>query len=210
MPRNISPENLAAMQQGRLVFRDFMTIKARDRTTGNIVLDNVWSDYGNVSAQIIDPDTGLTVSRDWYGSGTLINIDDIPMTANLQVQSIGISTGQINAHIENLLRGYDLRQAPVEIYRGFFNPSTRVMVAPAEARWLGFVDSVEIDTPSENQYGDGKITSTSNTQEITRANSQTRSDSAQTHRLAGDTFYKDSATVGTWKIWWGNQRGKVT
>jgi hypothetical protein len=210
MPRNISPENLAAMQQGRLVFRDFMTIKARDRTTGNIVLDNVWSDYGNVSAQIIDPDTGLTVSRDWYGSGTLINIDDIPMTANLQVQSIGISVGQINAHIENLLRGYDLRQAPVEIYRGFFNPSTRVMVAPAEARWLGFVDGVEIDTPSENQYGDGKITSTSNTQEITRANSQTRSDSAQTHRLTGDTFYKDSATVGSWKLWWGNTKGKTT
>lgn len=210
MPRNISAANLLALQQGLLVFRDFVSITARVMGSSETVRDDMWSDYGNVSAQIINPNTGATESRDFYGSGTIISIDDIPMTSNLQAQNVNINMGQINAHVENLLRGYDLRQAPIEIYRGFFDPSSRLMVAPAEARFVGFIDSVEIDTPAENEFGNAIATCVSNTQEITRANSETRSQASQAVRVSNDGFFNDSATTGSWKVWWGSVKGKVS
>ncbi|GEM_PF-3739658 len=86
--RNISEENLAALEARQLVARDFLWFVARDRATGAPVTDGMWSDVGNVSAAIVHPDTGLPVTRDWYGSGTLVQIDDIPLVANLSVQNV--------------------------------------------------------------------------------------------------------------------------
>ena len=50
--RNISAENLAALEARQLVARDFLWFVARDRATGAPVTDGMWSDVGNVSAAI--------------------------------------------------------------------------------------------------------------------------------------------------------------
>jgi hypothetical protein len=48
--RNISAENLAALEARQLVARDFLWFVARDRATGAPVTDGMWSDVGDVSA----------------------------------------------------------------------------------------------------------------------------------------------------------------
>ncbi|CDM56291.1 MULTISPECIES: hypothetical protein [Rhizobium] len=209
MPRNMTAANVAALQERRLVARDFLWIVARDRITGELVPDGTWSDWGDVAAQVINPDTGLTETRNFYGSGTLIQMSDIPLVKNMSVQNVTIHMSQINDHVEQLVRDYDVRQARVEVYRGLFDPDTRQMVAPAENRFVGFADNLVIETPSENEEGGVTLTCVSHTQEMTRANAETRSHETQVLRDPGDTFYKDAATTPTWKIWWGSQKGVV-
>ncbi len=210
MPRNISAENLAALQQKRLVARDFLWIVARDRMTGEAVPDGTWSDYGDITANVINPNTGIAESRAFYGSGTLIQISDIPLVANLTVQNVAIQMSQIDDHVNDLIRLYDVRQGAVEIYRGLFDPDTRQMVAPAEARFVGYCDQVVVNTPSENDEGGVTLTCVSSTQEMTRANTETRSQASQVLRNSGDNFFKDSATTATWKVWWGAAKGTLT
>lgn len=209
MSRYISPENLAALQDYRLVARDFLWLVVRRRDNGAPVTEGLWSDVGNVSAQVIDPDTGFAVMRDWYGAGSLVSIDDIPMVSNLSVQNVQISLNQIDDRINDLIRLYDAKQARVEIFRGLFDPDSRQMVAPAECRFVGFVDQIEVKTPSENEAGYVMLSCASHTQEMTRSNPDTRSDNSQKLRLANDNFFVDTSTAGEWEIFWGSEKGKV-
>lgn len=209
MTRSISTENQAALEARQLVARDFLWLVVRNRTTGADVTEGLWSDVGNVTASVIDPDTGLEDSRDWYGSGTLVKISDIPLVSNLTVQNVTIHLSQIDDRINDLVRLYDAKQGRVEIYRGLFNPGTRQMVAPAECRFVGFIDQIDIQTPSENEEGGVTLTCASHTQEITRANTETRSDAHQKIRSSTDNFFQDTSTAGEWEVFWGSVKGKV-
>lgn len=209
MTRYISQENHDALKLRQLVARDFLWLVVRDRSTGATVTDGLWSDVGNISAQVINPDTGLVDTRNWYGSGTLVAIDDIPMVSNLSVQNVNIRLSQIDDRINDLVRLYDAKQGRVEIYRGLFDPASRQMVAPAECRFVGFVDKIEIQTPSENEDGSVTLVCASHTQEMTRSNPDTRSDATQKLRNASDNFYQDTSTAGEWEVFWGNEKGKV-
>ena len=207
--RNLSAANLAALQAGQLVARDFLWLVVRRRDTGASVTEGLWSDVGNITAQVVNPDTGLADTRNWYGSGTLVSISDIPLVANLTVQNVGIKLSQIDDRIAQLVREYDAKQGRVEIYRGLFDPNTRQMVAPAECRFVGFIDTIEINTPSENEEGGVTLSCVSHTQEMTRSNPDTRSDATQKLRLANDGFFADSSTVADWEVFWGSKKGKV-
>ncbi|KAA0689862.1 hypothetical protein DTW90_30690 [Neorhizobium sp. P12A] len=207
--RNISAENYAALQARRLVARDFLWLVVRTLDTGLPFGYGFWSDVGNVSAQVLNPDTGAAESRNFEGSGSLIQISDIPLVANLTVQNTTISMSQIDEGVANIVRGYDLKQARVEIYRGMFDPDTRQMVAPAFSRFIGFVDNVVITTPKEGEEGSVELTCASHTQEVTRSNPDTRSQDSQVLRSATDNFFQDTTTVGDWEFFWGRNAGKV-
>lgn len=207
--RNISAENLSAIQAGQLVARDFLWIEARTMDTGAPHAHGFWSDVGDVSAPMLNPNTGLPVTRDFEGSGTLITISDIPLVANLTVQSVKIGMSQIDSAVELMVRGYDLRQAGVEIYRGLFSLSSRLLVSPALCRFVGFVDEVEIVTPEEGGVGSITLSCVSHTQEMTRANADTRSDASQRRRLSTDNFFQDTTTIGEVEFFWGRKSGKI-
>ena len=207
--RDISGANYDALQDRRLVARDFIWFQVRDLTTGAPVTDGYWSDVGDVNAEIIDPDTGNIDTRPFAGAGSLISISDIPLVSNLTVQNVTVTLSQVADRVNELVRGYDCKQGRVEIYRGLFDPDTRQMVAPAEPRFVGFIDQAPITTPAEGASGDVTLTCTSNTSELTRFNTDTRSDASQQLRSAGDDFFTDVAVVGTWQQFWGRAGGVV-
>lgn len=207
MPRVLSAEAVQAIERGVISARDFMTVYARDRETGNTVEDSLWSDLGNVNAQVINPDTGLPETRSFYGSGNLVSISDIPLVSNLSVQNVTIELSHLAANAEALLRAYDIRQSVVQIFRGLFNHETGVMVSAAFPRFSGFIDSANITTATENNEGQTTLSCASHTQEVTRANADTRSHVSQQIRSANDTFYQDSSTTTEWKIFWGQAKG---
>lgn len=207
--RSISAENQAALDAGSLVARDFVWFVVRDRITGDPVTDGYWSDVGTCTASIINPDTGGEDERTWYGADGLISISDIPAISALTVQTVTITLAQASDRINDLVRTYDCKQGRVEIYRGLFDPLTRVMVAPAECSFVGFIDEAPIHTPKENESGDVTLTCTSHTQEMTRSNSDTRSDASQRLRNATDNFYQDTTVVSTWQQSWGRAGGPI-
>ena len=207
--RDISGAYYNALQDRRLVARDFIWFQVRDLTTGAPVTDGYWSDIGDVNAEIIDPDTGNIDTRSFAGAGSRISISDIPLVSNLTVQNITVTLSQVADRVNELVRGYDCKQGRVEIYRGLFDPDTRQMVAPAEPRFVGFIDQAPITTPKEGDSGDVTLTCTSNTSELTRFNTDTRSDASQQLRSVGDNFFTDVAVVGTWQQFWGRAGGVV-
>lgn len=206
--RSISTANQAALAARALVARDFLWIVARNRSTGAAVPVGFWSDIENVSSvPVINPDTLTTVSRSYYGAGSLISIDDIPAISSIQVQDVHIRMSQLDEQVENAIRFYDVKQARVEIHRGLFDPATRLLVAPAVVRFVGFVNLVEVHTPEEGGDGFVDITCVSHTQELTRSNPATRSHADQQTRSATDTFFVDAAVVGDWEFQWGEEKG---
>jgi hypothetical protein len=209
MTRSISSENYTALQSRRLIPRDFVWFVVRDLETGNPVTDGYWSDVGTISADVIDPDTGSTVTRTFSGAPGLISISDIPVVSNLTVQTVTITLSQVADRVNDLIRGYDCKQGKVQVFRGLFDPTTRSMVAPAFPRFAGTIDEAPVTTPKEGDSGDVVLTCTGNTQELTRSNSDTRSDASQKLRDPSDDFLRHAATVADWQQYWGKSAGRI-
>ena len=189
-----------------IVARDFLWLTVRNRETGQPYSEGYWSDVGTVEAQVASPLVG-TVTRPFIGAGALISIDPIASTTALVVQSTTIRLSQIDDRVNDLMRGYDPKFGRVEVYRGFFDPATMALSAPAECKFLGLIDRVEIETPAEGGEGAIVATCVTATQEITRSSPATRSDADQRRRDPTDNFFQDVSTVGELEIFWGVRRG---
>lgn len=209
MTRTLDGTTYTALQDRKLVARDFIWFTVRNRIDQSPVSDAYWSDYGDFDASVINPETGGTETRSFFGAAGLISISDIPLISSLTVQQITITLNQVSERINDLLRTYDCKQGQVIVWRGLFNPDTRQQAGPAYPRFVGFIDEAPIRTPAENQVGDVTLTCTSFTQELTRTNSDTRSDASQKLRSATDNFFQDAAVVATWEHFWGREAGKV-
>lgn len=201
--KSYSANTVAALAARRLAPRDFLTLTAGDRSTGAPVTVGFWSDLSNVTAPVIDPETRSTASRPFYGAGSLIQIGDIPAIVGVSVETVTITLSQLHDQVEAALRLYDCKQARVEIHTGLLDPDTRQLVDPAEPVFVGFVDKVEIRTPTENEAGAAILSCTSGTQELLRFNPATRSHEDQQVRAPGDGFFKDAAVCGDWDHYWG-------
>lgn len=204
--RSISVSNQAALNARQVLSRDFIWIVARDRETGLPVTVGFWSDLETRTHSVMNPETMTPVSRQYYGAGGLISIDAIPAVSVIQVQDIKITLSQLDEQVEEAIRLYDVQQARIEIHRGLFSPETRKLIDTAMIRFVGFINTVEILTGSENSEGGVTLTCVSHTQELTRANPATRSHENQKLRDPDDDFFIDAAVVGGWEIQWGAAR----
>lgn len=209
MTRSLSAENYAALQERVLVSRDFIWFVVRSRVDGSPVTDGYWSDVGQITADVVDPDTGGTSSRTFFGADGLISISDISLVSTLTVQNVTVTLSQVSERINDLVRTYDCKQGQVQIFRGLYDPDTHEMVGPAFPRFVGFIDEAPITTPKEGASGNVTLSCTSHTQELTRANTETRSDVSQRLRSATDNFFADAAVVGTWSQFWGREGGPI-
>lgn len=207
--RTVHGDVIAALQSGRLVARDFLNVWPKDRSTGGEVEKGYWSGLGNVAAPVINPLTGNSTTRTYRGVGTLISISDIPLVSNITVQRVQVRLSHIDVDVEAALRTYDLRQARVQIFRGWFDPDTRALIDSAVPRFVGFVDGAPYETPAENEEGSFTLECVSHTQEMLRSNPELRSDESQKRRHSTDNFYQDVATVGERELFWGRTKGKA-
>lgn len=209
MSRSIDAAVYAALQAKSIVSRDFVWFTVKDLITGSPVTDGYWSDIGPLTASVIDPDTGSSVSRSWVGAASLISISDITLVSSITVQNITITMSQVADHVNALVRGYNCKLGGVQVFRGLFNLDTRVLVAPATPRFVGTIDDITITTPRDGGVGSVVVTCTSSTQEMTRSSPDTRSDASQRLRSATDDFFADVAVVGTWEQFWGRAGGTL-
>jgi hypothetical protein len=192
-----------ALAQGVVVPRDFIWITARDRATGDPRPYGFWSGGESVSAPIEDIVTGAVGARIFDGAGGLVSMGPVSMVAGLQVQTATLNLSQIDAAAQQVVRGYDAQRAPVEVYRGYLDPVSNLLVAPAQGRFYGFVDDAQIETPEENGEGLIQMVLAGFEQELTRSNSARRSDPDQRLRDPNDSFFQHVTTVPNWKIVFG-------
>jgi hypothetical protein len=200
---------VTALQQQSLKSRTFIYIVAKDRGTGDPAPAGFWNDVGGITAPVIDGITGATVARDFFGSGRLIGIDNIPLTSDISVRTIKATLSQVDQTTQDAVRLYDAKFAPVQIYRGIYDPATHLLIDAAVCRFVGFIDQIDILTPQEGNPGQITATMVSHSREMTKESTDVRSDQSQQARFLGDTFYADTGVVGDWQIFWGSTQGKA-
>ena len=201
--RALDPVLQDALEAGTLVPRDFLWLTVRDRATSLPFEYGVWSDLGSVTAPVLHPVTGQQVNRLYRGVGALIEVCPVALVSGLTVQTFTITINHLEPDVLLLMQNYDLRRAPVELHRGFLDPVSMRLAAPAVPRVSGFVDEGPISTPAEGAAGSIELVCASHTQDLTRSSSAKRSDADQRRRSASDGFLRHAATVGQWTITWG-------
>lgn len=207
--RDLDSAEISAIQARTVVARNLLWLSPKNRNTDAIVPMGFWDDLMTVTVSVKDGRTGSTVDRDFYGLGASLSIGSIPLTSDITIRNVDITLPHLDTTVELLVRGYDVRGAPMQLYRGYFNPSTRAMVASAKPRFVGYVDGSPIVTPKEGGEGSITLKCVSTTRELTRTSSEVRSHESQLARAPGDDFYKDVGLVGDWDIAWGVNRTPI-
>lgn len=206
--RSQLPANAEALL-GRTVFpRDFMQITVRDRATGAPVVERLWSDRFDVVAPVVNIDTGAIESFTWQGAYGLVETSDLIFVSNLTVAEATITMSAYGVDVDRLLRLYDPARGLVRLYRGFLNVDTGLLVAPAEQIYQGEIDHIDLPTGADGEEAYATLTVLAS-QELTRANTETRSDASQRIRNSIDRFFEYAAKVPEWVMWWGQQKGTV-
>jgi hypothetical protein len=204
-----SSEIAALADPDALVVRWLMWVTAKDRDTGEAASVGFWNDVGIRAFNVIDALTGSVVSRTFYGSGSLIQIGDLVQSADLTINSVTVDLSAIDAVVEQALRGYDPRLAPVQIYRLLLDKDTMAPVYAARAVFVGMVDLAPITTPAVGGEGGVKLTLVSQIAELTRTNPAMRADDSQLERSDTDSFYKRVHQMTRRPIFWGREKGKA-
>ena len=207
--KTLDAANLAAIGERRIVQRDLLSITVRDVSTNNPFTFNFWSDVGEITASVYNPETGSNENRTFKGAGSLIEITPVAHVANLIIQEITLTLSALATDVESAFRTYNARQAKIQLWRAFFDPDDRQPVAAAEPLFYGFVDHVEVVTGDDGSPSVMNARCVPITQQLTRYNPETRSDEYQRRRNASDGFFKDASTVKEWEIFWGQKRGVV-
>ncbi len=190
----------------------FLWIEAKNREDGSTETMGLWSGWDAVTADVIDRDTRSVITRPYQAGGSIVGWPAIPLETGIVPRTIRIKLSQINAAVQNAIRGYDPKHAPVQLHLGFLDIETMLPVGPAEPIFVGRVNGSPIPTPAAGGEGGIELACVSDTRELTRVNPLKRSDEMQKRRLVGgnpDRFRRYSDVAGGWlqNIHWGEVKG---
>lgn len=191
-----------------LIPRTLIFVQPKDRLTGDLVNFGFWDGTGDVTLTVTDGLSQTDEDRDFTSRGAVLAVGDITLSDNLNVGSVQVSLSQLNSDVEDALRGYDMRNAPIQIYRALFGiANPRALVAPARCRFVGFVNTAPISTGAIGSQAATTMTCVGCTRELTRSNTDLRSDESQQRRQSGDRFFRWVAATGQVQVFWGQSRG---
>lgn len=194
----VLPAAVTAFLQSRpdaVIARTLLWITARNRATGLPESIGLWSGYDHQQFDI----GGL---RDYYGAGNILGLDRITYGSGLEVRMHTFTLAAISPEVEQAVRGYDARLAPVEVHGVLYDPVTNQMVGTPWMALRGWVDEVEIRTPAAGGEGGIDLRVASSARALTRTLSLKRGDSSQQLR-SGDRFRRYAEISGTSSVSWG-------
>ncbi len=204
--RSFDSDTLTALAQGNLIIRHFIWITPRDFDTGDQITPvGYWNDYGAIAVTAYDGNSGAPVSRTYAGSGKIADLDQIVHEVGIAVRSTSVSLNILDASVENLVRGYNLRKAPFEWHFGLLNVSDRNIVAALYPLFVGFVNTVKIATPGIGGQGGVVIEAASDTRRLTIKSGNKRSDENQRLR-SDDRSFKFAEAMRSRELFWGTKK----
>jgi hypothetical protein len=202
--RTLDVDTLGAIQnRNAVVPRDFIVFHAKNRDTGVESLRCFWTEVETVAVEV-RTETGVNTSYDFTG-GAIEKVDPIPMRIGLTIQNTQIILNPLHTEVKNLIRLDEPRGAAVEIYRGYYDPDTFLLVARPRVRYLGTVNGAPIITPAVGGAATATIKLVGSTRELTFVNHAMKSDAEQRKR-SDDRFRRYAGKVRGWPIYWGKSK----
>lgn len=164
-----------------------------------------FTDFGeDVVVNVVDGITGSVTSRTFAGDeAPIASLDPVPMKVGLDVATIQVVLNHLHPAVEDMIRGSDVRNAVVQIHRGYLDPDSMLLVANPRIRFLGQVNQAPIATGAAGSAGSATLRIVGTTRQLTRTNPAKRSDEQQRLR-SGDRFRRYGG-VTSYDYWWGEQ-----
>jgi len=182
-----------------IVAHGLLWVKARNRDTDETEDLGLWSGDDHQEF-VIGGETRL-----YYGAGNLLNLDEITSQVGLTVRMQRFSLNALTPEVQQLLRGYDPRLAPIELHRALYWPETMNLVAEPHRLFKGYVDEAPISTPPKGGQAKAELVSGSSARSLTIPLALKKSD--QTQRLrGGDRFRRYIDVSSQVDVWWGEKR----
>lgn len=208
--RSIDPGTLTALSRGSIILRHFLWITPRDLTTGAQASPvGLWNDVGARVVNAIDGTTGATVARTYQGSGKIAGVDQLVMEVGIAVRTCGVTLNILDPAVEQLVRGFELRKAPVEWHFGLMDTESRNLVAAIIPLFVGFINTSRIMTPNENGEAGSSLELVSETRRLTKRSGDKRSDESQRRRSPSDDFFRYAEAMRSREVFWGMRKAGV-
>lgn len=189
---------LSAKTRADLDARWAVWIEARDMRTGALAPAGYWT---GDDAQSIVVDG---VARDYYGAGAALSIEPITFQMGAVVQTQRVSLGPLAAEVRQVLRGYDTRQAQVQIHLVMLNALGAVVAV--EEVFVGVMDTFSINDGPIDDAGNATVTCeaelVSDARLLTRTLPVKMSDSSQRQRDPNDGFRRYADVAGEVEVKW--------
>src|SRR5690606_2010516 len=132
---------IAALEGGSLVIREFLVVTGKTLGGASKVFA-YWTGEDNV-AQNVTNLAGSTVSRDFVGGGTLLEVPELVDVVGIEARGVTLGMDHISKALGSpmdMVYGNNIRVARVELYRGLFDPSTWNLVSEPHRIFAGRVD----------------------------------------------------------------------
>lgn len=206
MPRTLDVATLGAISSRTAVIpRNFVSCTVKDGEGDPVVF--AFTDFGeNVTTNVIWPETGTGVSRDFFGDASpIVSMDAIPLKIGLEVDTIQIVLNHLHPAVETMIRGHDCRNARVDVWRGYLDPDSMLLAATPRPRFRGSINGAPILTGVVGGEGNVTLKVVSMTRVLTKTSTLLRSDESQRLR-GGDRGRRYNGTAYRWPISWGGKR----
>lgn len=200
----------AVRDRSRVVPRNFVLFTLVDgETTTTYGFTNMGED---VSVNVVLNGAGDVANYTFYGDNAPIQeIDPIPLKVGLEVDTIQIKLNPLHPQVQAMARTDEalLRSARLQIFRGYLDPDSMLLVANPRSRFLGQVNTAPEQVAAVGGQSIRTINARSHTHEMTRASNAKKGD--ETYKLrSGDRFGQYSGTAGKWELWWGEAKGATS
>lgn len=138
--RSYDSATLAAIAAGDVKARQMVWIEAKNRSTGATETLGIWN--GDQAQDI----TVEGQARTYIAGGALLGVGIIDMRVGLNVIKRTFTLSPINDAVEQAIRGYDPRLAPIQVHRCLFDLTTD-RITSVERIFEGTVDEAPITRP---------------------------------------------------------------
>lgn len=172
-------------------------VSARDRSTGVVEQIGFWTGVDHQQFTIEGQ------SRTYYAAGAMLKVDPIRLQTGIKVRKQRVTLSQVSNEVQQLIRGYDPRHAPVELHRALFHPLTENLIDEPHVLLRGYIDKVIVSTPEKGGSGNVSIEIATEARALTKPLSRFRSDASLRARDPGDAFRQYATLTETAEVLWG-------
>jgi len=192
-----APTVTEAATASGLIARLYIWVSARDRISGATQTLGLWTG-DDVVTETIEGE-----ARAYYGAGSLLGVEPITYEAGLSVRMQRVTVSSISPEVEQLVRGYDTRLAPLQIHRGLINATSNALVEEPHRLLSGTVDGITFATPAAGGNATCELTVANSSRDLTRGLTAKYSDETMRVMAPDDDFFRYADISGEVTVRWG-------
>ena len=175
----------------------------------------VWIEAVNLETELVEGlglwtgDYDLSVSiggaqRTYIGAGDVLKPEPVVAGTGIVVRTYQVALAGASERVQDIVKGYRTRFAPIEVHRAHFRPDTEAMLDTPERVFRGLINSPEVPTVPAGGETAVLLSCVTKTRELTRTLSKKKSAQAQQAR-GGDQIRRYGTIADAVPIYWGEQ-----